>query len=147
MEASPDRFERLLQAHLEVNPKSWAALQARGVGDTTPVQLDFEFTADDEAATRSLMRFLGANTDYDYKGGARNEDDGSQRWMVLGETSPMTLTLDGLNDWVARMTAYGRDHGPAVFDGWGARLPEPQKLARKRTFAEAVARRRGRGQS
>jgi len=45
MEAEPDRYERLLQGHLSVNPKSWEALQARGVDESTPLQLDFEYTA------------------------------------------------------------------------------------------------------
>jgi hypothetical protein len=129
---SPDEYARVLQAHLAVNPKSWAALQQRGVDDSTPVQLDFEFTAPGEAETRSLLRFLRTTTDYEFQGGARNQDDGSQRWMVLGVTSPMTLSLDALNDWVTQMTAHGREHGPAVFDGWGARIPETKAAARKR---------------
>ena len=144
MAGGPDRYQVVLEAHLDVNRKSWAALQERGVDEGTPVQLDFEFTADDEAATRSLMRFLRERTDYEFKGGARNQDDGSQRWMVLGETSPMTLSLDGLDAWVTRMTEYGRDGGPAVFDGWGARIPETKTAARKRTLAQALRARRKR---
>ena len=144
MEDGPDKFERLLQAHLEVNPKSWAALQERGIEDGTPLQLDFEFTAEDEVATRALMRFLREHTDYEFKGGARNQEDGSQRWMVLGETSPMTLSLDGLDAWVTRMTQYGREGGPAVFDGWGARISETKPAARKLTLAQALRARRKR---
>lgn len=124
MTSGPDQYERTLHAHLEVNPKSWAALQLRGVDEQTPLPLDFEFTAEGEAETRSLLRFLRATTNYEFKGGARNEQDGSQRWMVIGTTSPMLLSLNALNAWVTLMTGYGRDHGPAVFDGWGARTPE-----------------------
>ncbi|MEJ7797732.1 MAG: ribonuclease E inhibitor RraB [Solirubrobacteraceae bacterium] len=124
MEASPDRFERLLRAHLEVNPKSWAALQARGVDEGTPLRLNFEYTAPGEAEVRSLLAFLRTETDYDFQGGARDEKDGTQHWLVLGTTSPIALSLERLNDWVTHMTAYGRDHGPAEFDGWGARTPE-----------------------
>ncbi|MDX6676314.1 MAG: hypothetical protein QOE31_366 [Solirubrobacteraceae bacterium] len=132
MAEAPDEYARVLAAHLEVNPKSWEALRERGVDEDTPLQLDFEFTASDEQATRSLMRFFGTTTDYEYKGGARNQEDGSQRWMVLGTTSPMTLSLDELNVWVTRMSEDGREHGPAVFDGWGARVPETAIAARKR---------------
>ncbi len=141
MDEAPDEYARVLAAHLEVNPKSWAALQERGVDEDTPLQLDFEFTATDEAATRSLMRFLGMTTDYEYKGGARNQDDGAQRWMVLGTTSPMTLSLDELDDWVTRMTDNGREQGPAVFDGWGARVPETAIAARKRSGLLKLGRR------
>jgi len=123
MEDDPDKFERLLQAHLEVNPKSWEALRERGVDEGTPLQLDFEFTAPGETEVRSLLRVLRTETDYEFQGGARDENDGSRRWMVLGITSPMALSRDVLDEWVTRMTAYGRDHGPAAFDGWGARTP------------------------
>ena len=132
MDESPDEYARVLDAHLEVNPKSWEALQERGVDEDTPLQLDFEFTAVDEDATRSLMRFLGTTTDYEYKGGARNQEDGSQRWMVLGTTPPMTLSLDTLNEWVTRMADDGREHGPAVFDGWGARIPDGVKPVKRK---------------
>jgi hypothetical protein len=147
MAPSRDRYEAVLAAHLDINPKSWAALQERGVDETTPVQLDFEFTADDEASTRALMRFLREHTDYEFQGGARNQEDGSQRWMVLGETSPMTLSLDALNAWVTRMTEYGRNGGPAVFDGWGARISETKTEARKRTLAQALSQKRRRKRS
>ena len=95
----------MLDAHLEVNPKSWAALQERGVDEDTALQLDFEFTAVDEAETRSLMRYLGTTTDYEYKGGARNQAGRHAAADGLGTTSPMTLSLDELNEWVTRMTA------------------------------------------
>ncbi len=147
MEAGPDKYERILKAHLEVNPSSWEALQLRGVDEQTELQLDFEFTALGEPETRSLMRFLRAETDYEFQGGARNEKDGSQRWMVIGRTSPMALSVDVLNEWVTRMTAYGRDHGPASFDGWGARTPEsapaPNASATKGLFGRIMRRRRG----
>jgi Regulator of ribonuclease activity B len=124
MEAGGESYEHVLKAHLDVNPRSWAALRERGVDEHTPLQLDFEYTAPGEVETRSLMRFLRTATDYEFKGGARTQADGTQRWLVLGTTSPMTLSLDALNDWVAQMTAHGRDHGPARFDGWGARTPK-----------------------
>ena len=120
--AEPDRYERLLQSHLSVNPKSWEALQARGVDEHTPLQLDFEYTAPGEDEVRALMRLLRTATDYEFQGGARNQKDGTQRWLVLGSTSPATWSLERLNALVTEMTAYGRDHGPAVFDGWGVRV-------------------------
>jgi hypothetical protein len=144
MADSPDEYARVLDAHLEVNPKSWAALQERGVDEDTPLRLDFEFTATDEDATRSLLRHLRTTTDYEFKGGARNQEDGSQRWMVLGTTSPMTLSLDTLNAWVTRMTAAGRDHGPAVFDGWGAGIPDSVAAAAKKRKRGGLLGRRSR---
>src|SRR5690349_8384064 len=52
MPAPPDEYERVLAAHLELNPKSWAALQQRGVDEHQPLQLDFEFSAVDADAAR-----------------------------------------------------------------------------------------------
>ena len=141
----PDRYEHLLKAHLNVNPKSWEALQSRGVDERTPLQLDFEYTAPGEDEVRVLMRFLRTSTDYQFQGGARDEDDGTQRWMVLGSTSPTTWSLDRLNAWVTEMIAYGRDHGGAEFDGWGARATAagpPRGLSIKELLR---LRRRGRG--
>ena len=133
MAANPDKYQQVLDAHLQINPKSWSELQARGVDEATPLALDFEFTAPGEAEIRALMRHLRTTTDYEFKGGARNEADGGQRWMLLGTTSPMRLTLDALNAWVTQMTESGRDHGPAVFDGWGAQIPETKAATRERT--------------
>lgn len=148
MEASPDRFERLLQAHLEVNPKSWAALTARGVDEQTPLQLDFEYTAKGEDEVRALLRHLRSVTDYEFQGGARDEKDGGRRWMVIGTTTPMTLSPVELDDWVTRMTEHGRDHGPAEFDGWGAKTPESAPVDEVRVkgmLAQLKRRRRTRG--
>jgi hypothetical protein len=139
MEASGESYEHVLKAHLEVNPRSWAALQERGVDEQTPLQLDFEYTAPGEAETRTLLRFLRTRTDYEFKGGARTQADGTQRWLVLGTTSPMLLSLDALNEWVTQMTAHGRDHGPARFDGWGARTPKSAPARTPTAAAEAGA--------
>jgi hypothetical protein len=124
MHAEPDHYERVLQSHLSINPKSWDALRSRGIDEQTPLQLDFEYTAPGEDEVRALLRHLREVTDYEFQGGARNQKDGTQRWLVLGSTSKMTWSLDKLNAWVTEMTAHGRDHGPAVFDGWGVLAPE-----------------------
>jgi hypothetical protein len=126
MEDEPDRYARLLQSHLSVNPKTWEALRARGVDEDTPLRLDFEFTAPGEDEVRALMRHLRTATDYEFQGGARNQKDGSQRWLILGSTSPATWSLDKLDAWVTEMTARGREHGPAVFDGWGVSMPSDE---------------------
>lgn len=143
----PDRYDALLQAHLDINPRSWEALVARGVDERTALQLDFEFSAEGEEEVRALMRHLRAETDYQFQGGARNQDDGSQRWLVLGSTAPATWSLERLDEWVAEMTARGRDHGPAEFDGWGARTPDagpPPELGIKDLLRSALRRKRRR---
>lgn len=123
--AEPDRYERVLQSHLRINPKTWEALRSRGVDEDTMLRLDFEYTAPGEQEVRALMRHLRAETDYEFQGGARNQKDGSQRWLVLGSTSPATWSLERLDAWVTEMTAHGRDHGSAIFDGWGVHADAP----------------------
>jgi Regulator of ribonuclease activity B len=147
MEDDPGRYDRLLDAHLNVNPKSWEAMAARGVTEDTLLQLDFEYTAPGEDETRALMRFLRTATDYEFQGGARNREDGTQRWLVLGTTSPQTWSLERLNAWVADMIAHGRDHGPANFDGWGARTPEsaPDGESVAKTLLAHLSRKRRKG--
>jgi hypothetical protein len=122
--SEPDRYERLLESHLTINPKTWAALRARGIDEDTRLRLDFEYTAPGEAEVRALMRHMRETTDYEFQGGARNQKDGSRRWLLLGSTSPATWSLEKLDAWVTEMTARGRDHGPAWFDGWGVKTPE-----------------------
>ena len=57
----------------------------------------------------------------------------SSSWLVIGTTSPMTLSPDKLDAWVTQMTHWGRDHGSAGFDGWGAQTPSaPPPKKRKR---------------
>jgi Regulator of ribonuclease activity B len=128
-----------------VNPKSWETLQARGVDERTALRLDFEFTAPGEAEVRSLMAFLRSATDYEVQGGARDQQDGSRRWLVLGSTSATTWSLQRLDEWVTEMTAHGREHGPAQFDGWGASVPELGSVRGRQGFWERFALgRRGR---
>ena len=121
--AEPDFHERLLESHLSMNPKSWDALQARGVDEHTTMRLDFEYTAPGEDEVRALIRHLRAVTDYEFQGGARNQKDGSQRWLVLGTTPPSTWSLDKLNAWVAEMTV----HGPRPRAGGVRRLGRPSR--------------------
>lgn len=140
----PDRFDHLLKAHLDVNPKSWAAMELRGVDESTPLELDFEYTAPGEPEVRSLLAHLRATTDYEFQGGARDsKQDGTRRWMVLGTTPPMTLSLAGLNAWVTQMVEHGRNGGPADFDGWGVRTPgdAPPPPATKGLLGKLLRRR------
>jgi hypothetical protein len=143
----PDRFDHLLKAHLDVNPKSWAAMELRGVDETTPLQLDFEYTAPGEAEVRSLLAHLRGCTDYEFKGGARDNKDGTRRWMVIGTTPPMTLSLAGLNAWVTEMVEHGRSGGPADFDGWGVSTPgdapPPPPGTTKSLLGKLIRRRAG----
>jgi len=126
MEDDPDRFERLLQAHLEVNPKSWEALSKRGIDETTPLQLDFEFTAPGEAEVRSLLPVLRAETDYDVEvHSQRASENGQPRWLVVGATQPAFVTLEILDEWVMWMVATGAAEGPCAFDGWAAQPTGP----------------------
>ena len=127
MEDEPDRYARLLQSHLSVNPKTWEALQARGVDEDTPLRLDFEYTAPGEDEVRTLMRHLRTSTDYEFQGGARNQKDGSQRWLILGSTSPATWSVDKLDAWVTEMTSRGREHGPASLRRLGRQHAERRR--------------------
>jgi len=78
------------------------------------------------------MTFLRSATDYEVQGGARDQKDGSRRWLVLGSTSPTTWSLERLDEWVTEMTAHGREHGPAQFDGWGVSVSAPPGSGRGR---------------
>lgn len=119
-----DRFRRLLDQHLKMNPKTWAALAARGVNDKTLLVIDFAYTAPGEDAAEQLVATLRERTNFACE--ARAEDAPHGRvWRVAGHTQPSNASLEMLNDWVTFMVTTGARHGRCRFDGWGVAVAEP----------------------
>lgn len=118
-----DRFEKLLAQQLEMNPRTWSALEERGIDSRTLIVLDYSFTAPGRRAARDLMRVLRARTNFSVDliaGGSRLR----RHWRVVGRTQPSTASVEMLNDWVTFMVNLGANHGECRFDGWGARVPD-----------------------
>lgn len=123
MTDADDRYERLLAQQLEMNPRTWAALEEHGVDAQTLLVIDFSFTAPGRRQARDLRKLLRARTNFS----AEVLGEGSRlkrHWRVVGSTRPSTASVGMLNDWVTFMVTLGARHGDCRFDGWGAKIPE-----------------------
>ncbi|HVL31679.1 MAG TPA: ribonuclease E inhibitor RraB [Solirubrobacteraceae bacterium] len=115
-------FRRLLARHLETNPRTWAALRSRGVDETTPLVIDFAFTAPGRRQADELVSVLRERTNFPCEARAEGPPL-RRRWRVAGHTRPSTASAEMLDDWVTFMATVGAEHG-CRFDGWGAAVPE-----------------------
>jgi hypothetical protein len=117
------QFQALLDNQLQMNPQTWAALQARGVGENTLLIIDFAFTAKGKAEAQSLAEFLREKTTFSSLARPERGTSFRKRWIVRGRTKPSTTSLEMLNDWVTFMVKTGYTHA-CRFDGWGVEVPE-----------------------
>ena len=123
-----DRFDKLLAQQLEMNPRTWSALEERGIGANTLLVIEYSFTAPGKRHARDLVKVLRSRTNFSTELVA----DGSRlrrHWRVVGHTQPSTASIEMLNEWVTFMVNVGAKH-QCRFDGWGARVPEPQPGAK-----------------
>jgi hypothetical protein len=120
---SEDRFKRLLDQQLEMNPRTWAALNEKGVDEQTLIVIEFSFTAPDKNAARYLEKVLKARTNFVTE--LLSEGTRLKRhWRLVGHTQPSTASIEMLNDWVTFMVTLGAKNGSCRFDGWGVKVPE-----------------------
>lgn len=124
-EPSDDRFQRLLAQQLEMNPRTWAALEERGVDARTPLVIDYSFTAPGRREAEELVRVLRARTNFSSEVIAEGPRL-KRRWRVVGHTQQATASVEMLNDWVTFMVKLGAKNGACRFDGWGVKVPEAQ---------------------
>jgi len=134
MSRRDDSFEALLANQLQMNPQTWAQLQARGADETTLLVLDFFYTAPGESQAQALVAFLQEKTTFSVEAVLERGTFRRKRWRVVGKTMPSTTSIAMLNDWVTFMVKAGAKHGMCHFDGWGVEIPEPY------TAAERVAK-------
>lgn len=124
MSAAPeDRFKRLLAQQLEMNPRTWAALEEHGLDEQSLMVIEFSFTAPGKKQANELVDVLRERTTFT----AAVLRDGSmlqRHWRVIGHTLPSRVSVAMLNDWVTFMVTLGAKNGACRFDGWGVRMPD-----------------------
>ncbi len=124
-DAAQDPYRLLLDRQLEMNPRTWAALEQRGVTSKTLIVIDFYFTAPSKDAAKYLVRILRQRTSFACE--VHPEGPRLKRtWRVMGQTKPSTASVEMLNDWVTFMVTLGAKNGECRFDGWGVKVPEAQ---------------------
>lgn len=111
--------EQILARQRVQTPQTWASLSLRGINETTPVVLDFHFSAPDAGAADSLVRFLRAETPWEVATVSFNAGFmGRREWEVAGSTQRRTINLDLLIEWAEWMVVIGADHN-CRFGQWG----------------------------
>jgi len=115
-------YKGLLANQLEMNPQTWAHLQARGVDEQTLLVLDFYYTAPGKEEADALVAFLSEKTTFSVQAVGERGSFLKKRWRVGGRTKPSTTSLAMLNDWVTFMVNAGAKHGRCHFDGWGVEI-------------------------
>jgi hypothetical protein len=122
---SDDRFRRLLEQQLEMNPRTWSALEERGVDARTLLIIEYSFTAPSRRAARDLVKVLRERTNFTAEVLAEGPRL-KRHWRIVGHTQPATASVEMLNDWVTFMVTLGAKHGACRFDGWGVKVPDAQ---------------------
>lgn len=146
MSTPDDPFKALLANQLEMNPQTWAQLQARGVDEQTLLILDFFYTAPGKTEAEALLAFLQEKTTFSAEAVAERGAFFRRRWRVAGKTKPSTTSVAMLDDWVSFMVKAGAKHGMCHFDGWGVEIPaapDPDTVAESDEPAGARGRRNG----
>ena len=118
-----EHFRRLLAQQLEMNPRTWAALQEHGVDEQSLMVIEFSFTAPGKRQATELVNVLRARTTFT----AELLREGSllkRHWRIVGHTRPSTASVAMLDDWVTFMVTLGARNGRCRFDGWGVRMPD-----------------------
>ena len=100
-----------LSEQRSMNRQGWLILVQKGYTSDQLLQLDFVFVTGERSNAKRFQAFL---QELDYKAQVVNNDD---EFEISGKTPEMQLTLEGLQDWTARMVEYGMKYG-CTFDGW-----------------------------
>ena len=112
-----DNYFNNLVLQLSMNQQTWQRLLDHGITEQTELELGFSFYAPTQDKAELLKATLG---EYGYH--VSIKPSGSvfkRRWLVEGKTTPTTLNLDKLNQWVEWMVLAGEEYR-SDFDGWGA---------------------------
>ncbi|MDQ1513823.1 MAG: hypothetical protein QOC59_1665 [Microbacteriaceae bacterium] len=119
-DAPVDLIEATAAEIAEMNGDSWDTFEENGVTDSTPVQVEFAFSAPNEQSAQDLAEYLQVTADYDAAAGSPASE--FDEWTVKGTTGEVTASAAGLEEWVRRIAAVGYEQGGCQLDGWSAIL-------------------------
>jgi hypothetical protein len=111
-----DKYFNNLVTQLSSNPQTWQVLLDNGVTEETELEVEFLYYAPTKDKAELLKATLG---EYGYSVSIKSSGTLLKRqWLVEGKTTPTTLTLAKLNQWVKWMVVAGEEYS-SDFDGWG----------------------------
>jgi hypothetical protein len=117
-DVDPAALAEIVDELATMNSDDWATVAENGVA--AAAQLEFAFSAVHEDAATDLLE--GVRDDLGYAATANEPQGELDDWVVRGTTSEVSVTQEGLAEWVRRIAAYGLDHEGAVLDGWAVLL-------------------------
>lgn len=112
-----DKYFKNLVLQLGMYQQTWQTLLGHGVTEDTELEMGFSYYTPTQDKAELLKATLA---EYGYQ--VNIKADGSvfkRRWLIEGKTTPTTLKLEKLNQWVKWMAAAGEEYS-SDFDGWGA---------------------------
>jgi hypothetical protein len=117
-DVDPGALAEIVDELATMNSDDWAVIAENGVAGGA--QLEFAFSAVHEDAATELLE--GVRDDLGYAATANEPQGELDDWTVRGTTSEVSVTQEGLAEWVRRIAAYGLDHDGSVLDGWAVLL-------------------------
>jgi len=109
------QVDDVIAREYERNAETWRALCRLGVDEGSELALEFVYESGGAESDAELAAHLRQTTDYTV-----DLDDSG----VSGETRPMALGRELLDNWVREMICAGHDHGGCAFGGWTATVEQ-----------------------
>jgi hypothetical protein len=113
----PAELAEIVDELATMNSDDWATIAENGVAGSA--QIEFAFSAVHEDAATELVEGV---RDLGYAAAANEPQGELDDWTVRGTVSDVSVTQEGLTEWVRRLAAYGLDTEGAVLDGWAVLL-------------------------
>ncbi len=111
-------YQRELKRCLAALDIIWEQLQGCGIATGCQLTLDFLYIAPNQVEAEDLSRALHPlTTSIECRGLL------FKKWYIEGQTQPMTVSKEILEEWVTSMVELGCQH-KSQFDGFGAMMPE-----------------------
>lgn len=101
-----------------MNSDDWSTIAENGVAGGA--RIEFAFSAPNEETATALLE--GIRDDLGYAATSTEPQGELDDWTIRGTTSEVTVTREGLAEWVRRLAAYGLDQDGSVLDGWALLL-------------------------
>jgi hypothetical protein len=113
-----DELAEVVDELTTMNSDDWSTVEGNGVAGGA--LLEFAFSAPNEETATALLE--GIRDDLGYAATATEPQGELDDWTVRGTTSEVSITREGLTEWVRRLAAYGLDQDGSVLDGWALLL-------------------------
>jgi hypothetical protein len=117
-DVDPDELTEIVDELTTMNSDDWSTVEGNGVAGGAVIE--FAFSAPNEDVATELLE--GIRDDLGYAATATEPQGELDDWTIRGTTPEVSITREGLAEWVRRLAAYGLDQDGSVLDGWALLL-------------------------